>query len=128
MPNRWNLLLDSHILVWWLAESRHLSKIGRKSIEDAGLVCVSAATIWEISIKAASGKLEIRGDLEAHLDLNHFRSLPITVAHALAAARLPKHHTDPFDRMLVAQASMESLRLLTADERLTQYGPHVILV
>lgn len=89
---------------------------------------VSAATVWEISIKVARGKLRVQGDLEEHLRINRFHPLPVTVAHALAAGALPRHHGDPFDRMLVAQAVIESLTLVTADKRQAAYEVPVILV
>jgi PIN domain nuclease of toxin-antitoxin system len=117
-----NLLLDTHILLWWLSKSRRLSRSAEKAICDCEQVYVSAATAWEIGIKAAAGKLEFHGDLQDQLRLNGFSALHVTVAHALKAAQLPLHHRDPFDRMLVAQASLESLTLLTNDERLKAYG------
>ena len=121
------LLLDANVLLWWLSESSRLSKSAREAIIASDLTYVSAATAWEIAIKVALGKLEFRGEMEAQLTLNHFRPLPVTVAHAVTAARLPRHHADPFDRMLVAQASLESLVLLTSDERLAAYGVAVLM-
>lgn len=89
---------------------------------------VSAASIWELSIKIAKGNLTIQGDLEHHLAATGFDSLPVTMPHALAAAKLPKHHGDPFDRMLVAQAASEGLTLVTADREQAKYGVDVILL
>jgi PIN domain nuclease of toxin-antitoxin system len=122
-----NLLLDTHILLWWLGASANLSRKAREAVAASDLVYVSAASIWEISIKLALGKLRIHGDLLEHLTRNNFRHLPVTVPHALAAGKLPRHHGDPFDRMLVAQASVESLTLLTADEQQAAYDVPVIL-
>jgi PIN domain nuclease of toxin-antitoxin system len=122
-----NLLLDTHVLLWWLAASERLSRRARQTIIESARVYVSAASIWEISIKVARGRLLVHGDLEAHLATNHFVALPVTVAHAIAAGSLPCHHGDPFDRMLIAQASIESLTLLTADERQAAYDVPVIL-
>ena len=122
-----NLLLDTHVLLWWLAASERLSQRARHAIVESDQVYVSAASIWEISIKVARGRLLVHGDLEKHLETNRFIALPVTVAHAIAAGRLPRHHGDPFDRMLVAQASIESLTLLTSDERQAAYGVPVIL-
>lgn len=83
---------------------------------------VSAATAWEIAIKQSIGKLEAPSDLEDQLELNRFQSLPITVAHTYAAGFLPRHHDDPFDRMLVAQAAAEGLTIVTRDPRIERYG------
>jgi PIN domain nuclease of toxin-antitoxin system len=87
---------------------------------------VSAATVWEIAIKVAARKLEFRGDMEEQLALNNFHPLPIAIIHALWAANLPRHHADPFDRMLIAQASFESLTLVTADPHLAVYGVPIL--
>ena len=83
---------------------------------------MSAATVWEISIKRTLGKLEVPSDLLSQLELNRFQPLSITMSHAYAAGTLPRHHDDPFDRMLVAQAIKESLVLLTADPRIGLYS------
>jgi PIN domain nuclease of toxin-antitoxin system len=123
------LLLDTHILLWWLASSRSLSKMAHDLIADgAQRIVVSAATAWEMAIKKAAGKLEAPGDLEAALHANRFEMLPITVRHATAAGELPPHHADPFDRMLVAQAEIEGMTLLTHDDRLAAYGRFVHVV
>jgi PIN domain nuclease of toxin-antitoxin system len=116
------LLLDTHILVWWLSASPWLAKNIRAAIAEASSVYVSAASAWELTMKSVSGKLEFSGDLEEQLTVNNFYSLPIKVVHAVLAARLPRYHTDPFGRMLIAQASFESLTLVTADLRLAAYG------
>jgi PIN domain nuclease of toxin-antitoxin system len=122
-----NVLLDTHILLWWLAKSRRLSRTAEDAILNCARAYVSAATAWEIAIKSAMGKLVFRGDLEDQMRLNGFLPLPITVAHAVAAGRLPPHHRDPFDRMLVAQASLDSLTLLTSDARMKSYNVAVVL-
>jgi PIN domain nuclease of toxin-antitoxin system len=95
---------------------------------SADRVLVSAASIWELSIKIAKGNLVIDGDLEKHLSATRFEALPVTMSHAMAAARLPRHHGDPFDRMLVAQAAAERLTLVTADDQQTKYGVSVMLL
>jgi PIN domain nuclease of toxin-antitoxin system len=123
-----NLLLDTHILLWWLADSRRLSKKARTTIQDAGIVWVSAVSAWEIETKRARGLLEAPDDLEPTLRGLDLKPLSLTMAHAVAAARLPLHHRDPFDRMLVAQATAESLTLMTADSHLRQYGIHTLIV
>jgi PIN domain nuclease of toxin-antitoxin system len=121
------LLLDTNILLWWLEDSPRLPKRPRQLINRGGKVLVSAATVWEIAIKKALGKLEAPNSLEEALAESSFLELPITARHAESAAALPRHHDDPFDRMLVAQAQLEGLKLLTSDERLRAYGPSVLL-
>lgn len=122
-------LLDTHLLLWWLADDPKLSRPARDIIgKGSHGVYVSAATAWEISIKRSIGKLKAPDDLENALSTNHFQALPITLHHALIAGHLPRHHEDPFDRMLVAQAQFEGLTLLTHDRRLKPYGRFVALV
>jgi PIN domain nuclease of toxin-antitoxin system len=116
------LLLDTHVLLWWLDDDARLDTSAADAIAVADIVVVSAASAWEIAIKQAIGKLSGPGDLTAELATNGFTELPVTVAHALAAGVLPAHHSDPFDRMLVAQARLEGLTLVTRDERLADYG------
>ena len=123
-----NLLLDTHILLWWLADSPRLPLKARKAVHDAELVCVSAVSAWEIEIKKARGLLDAPGNLEATLRARDLQAVPLTVAHAVAAARLQMHHRDPFDRMLIAQASLESLTLLTADPEQAAYDVPMIMV
>ena len=120
------LLLDTHILLWWLAESPKISKTARARIADAEIVYVSAASAWEMAIKTAVGKLKAPDDLEEQLQRHNLEQLPVSVSHALAVAKLPRHHSDPFDRMLVAQASFESLTLVTADPQLAVYGVPIL--
>ena len=121
------LLLDSHIFLWALMGDARLKALIRRAILDADEVYVSAASIWELGIKAASGKLRMPKELVEQARDSGYLSLPVTAAHAIAAAELPLHHRDPFDRMLVAQASLESLTLLTADPRLKLYGGRIML-
>jgi PIN domain nuclease of toxin-antitoxin system len=123
-----NLLLDTNVLLWWLADSRRLGGDARKMITSSPIVYVSAATTWEIEIKRALGKLSAPEALEEELSANHFVPLAVTVAHSIAAAKLPRHHDDPFDRMLIAQARAESLILITSDLRLQDYDARVQLV
>jgi PIN domain nuclease of toxin-antitoxin system len=85
-------------------------------------VVVSVAAVWEIAIKRALGKLDAPDDLEAQLAKHDFSTLPISVRHALAAGALKRHHNDPFDRMLIAQAMLEGLTIVTRDSRFGQYG------
>jgi PIN domain nuclease of toxin-antitoxin system len=116
------LLLDTHALLWWLADEG-LTEQARDAIADpANLVILSAASAWEISIKKALGKLSAPDDLEQQAEESGFSPLPITIAHALAAGRLPRHHDDPFDRMLIAQAFAEGLTIVTHDKRFADYN------
>ena len=118
--------MDTHILLWWLSDDPSLPKAARELIaKESTLAFVSAATAWEIAIKTAAGKLHAPSDLEGALAASQFEVLPITIPHALAAGKLPRHHEDPFDRMLVAQAALERMRLLTHDRRLGMYGDFV---
>lgn len=118
-----NLLLDTQPLLWWLDDSPELSPRARSLITDGrNPVFVSAATVWEIRIKEALGKLEIPPDLRQALDQQPFEPLPITETHAHGIADLPMHHRDPFDRMLVAQAKCEGLTLVSREAHLREYG------
>jgi PIN domain nuclease of toxin-antitoxin system len=117
------LLLDTHALLWWLADDPRLAADARAAVASPeSLVSVSAASAWELSIKEALGRVRLPDDLEEQLERSAFSPLPITVAHALRAGGLPLHHADPFDRMLVAQAQLEGLTLVTRDPRIAAYG------
>ena len=118
------LLLDTHVLLWWLADDRKLGKGAREIIANpSNDVHVSAATVWEAAIKAGLRRLEIEiDDLEDAVVRNGFRPLPIAFQHAVTAGRLPPVHRDPFDRMLIAQASVEELRVLSHDRIFERYG------
>lgn len=123
------VLLDTHVFLWAVAASRRLSAGTRALIADADEVNVSAASIWEIAIKAGLGR--IKGDpkdLVDAIERSGFVELPVTAIHAASVARLPQHHRDPFDRLLVAQAMAEPLVLLTADEALLPYSELVRLI
>jgi PIN domain nuclease of toxin-antitoxin system len=121
-----NLLLDSHIVLWWLSDDERLTHKARRLVERADEVFVSAATTWELAVKASLGKLRMpEGFLEV-VEAQGFSHLPITPVHAMAVQNLPWHHRDPFDRILLAQAIVEGLRLLSVDEALTSYGTFVI--
>lgn len=117
------LLLDTHVLLWALVDDERLGRDARARIEDdRALVYVSAASLWEASIKAAAGRLALRGvDLVAHVRDAGFVELPVTGEHGWVAGQLPIHHRDPFDRLLVAQARAERLLLATADSALGAY-------
>jgi len=120
-------LADTHVLLWWLAEDPRLSDLARETIA-AGAVRVyfSATSVWEAEIKAAIGKLVVSGALIEALEADHFVELGITARHAREAGRLPPLHRDPFDRMIVAQARLEGLAVLTADRSIAQYDVPVL--
>lgn len=116
------LLLDTHVLLWWLDDPSRLSDAARSAIRrPSNLVYISAATVWEIEIKRASGKLEAPEDLGRVLTQNRFFELPITTRHAQVAASLPDFHRDPFDRMLIAQARIIRAYLATRDAQIERY-------
>ena len=115
-------LLDAHAYLWWLADDQSLGREAQSAIADPGtLVYVSAATIWEIAIKSVLGKLRVDGDLVQEIEDNDFLELPITSRHAQQAGNLPRHHDDPFDRMLIAQAKAEDLVCVTRDPAFELY-------
>lgn len=122
------LLLDTHAFLWWLTDDRRLGAKAREAIADPGsMVHVSAASCWEMAIKASLGRLSLgRSDLATEIPANGFVELPITARHALRAGGLPKHHEDPFDRMLVGQALLEELVLVTHDRALARYGLSIL--
>lgn len=122
-----NLLLDTHVFLWWLDNPRQLSSEARAAIGDGrNTVYVSAASIWEMMIKKALGKLDAPDDVEAAMTANRFLSLPLTMAHAIAVKSLPLHHRDPFDRMLIAQARHEGFRFVSRDSYVLRYDvPHI---
>lgn len=122
-----NFLLDTHVLLWWLDDNSDLSEKARSVITDGEhLVFVSAATIWEIRIKEALGKLKIPRNFQKVLRDQPFEMLDITTDHAHAVGALPDHHRDPFDRMLVAQAKTEGLSLVTRDRHLKNYNIPIV--
>ena len=120
------LLLDTHVFLWWRADDRRLGSTARAAIAEADVVFVSAATAWEAGIKAALGRLRFPDTIEAGVEDSGFEKLSITLAHAERAARLPKHHADPFDRMLVAQAEIEDLTIVTNDRALAAYASEIV--
>jgi PIN domain nuclease of toxin-antitoxin system len=122
------ILLDTHLLLWALSSPSKLSKRARQRI-DSGEVFASAASIWEISIKCALGKLEADpAEILAGIEPAGFNHLPIAGEHAAEVVKLPAIHKDPFDRLLVAQARVEPMILLTNDEALGSYGEFVEVV
>ena len=121
------LLLDTHALLWWLADDARLGVRARQAIrKPTNLVFVSAATAWEIAVKRALGRLVAPGDIEEWLVASDFRPLPIQISEAVASAELPLHHRDPFDRLLVAQAQIGGMTIVTSDEDIARYGVSVL--
>lgn len=121
------LLLDTHILLWWMADSRKLGREAKHLIADPGnVIFVSVASLWELWLKESLGKLELGPEFEERLSAEEFEFLPILREHAREAARLPWIHRDPFDRMLIAQAKSLGLRLLSSDRISARYGDVVL--
>lgn len=121
------LLLDTHAFLWWLSDDPRLGPKAREAIaKPENFVFVSAASVWEIAVKRASGKLVAPGDIAEWIEQSSFGDLPIEVEHANASAELPGHHNDPFDRLLIAQAQLEGLTLLARDDRIDKYGVNVL--
>ncbi|HUF90162.1 MAG TPA: type II toxin-antitoxin system VapC family toxin [Gemmatimonadota bacterium] len=119
------LLLDTHVLIWWDA-GRNFAAKAMAAIRDADQVYVSAASAWEIAIKASLGRIETDRRLEEVVTRSGFEELPIRIRHAQAVATLPPHHRDPFDRMLAAQATVEGLVLVTHDGAFRRYDVEVL--
>jgi PIN domain nuclease of toxin-antitoxin system len=116
------LLLDSHALLWWLDEDPRLGPAASSAITDPTTeVHVSSVSIAELTIKIGLGKLTVNGDLVEHVVANDFIELPLAMAHASALQELPLVHRDPFDRLLIAQARVEGLTLVTADRMMSDY-------
>jgi PIN domain nuclease of toxin-antitoxin system len=123
------LLLDTHIFLWAVAGSPLLKPPVRRLIESADEVYVSAASIWEVAIKARLGKIVADPhELTAAIEASGFLELPVSARHAADVAKLVPHHNDPFDRLLIAQALAEPLKLVTVDEVLAKYSDVVVLV
>lgn len=122
------MLLDTHILLWWLNDSSELPVVARRAIRDVtSEVFVSVATAWEIAIKKSLGKLDFpTARMSEILVEAGFLTLSIHLDHAIEAARLPLHHGDPFDRMLVAQAQREGLTIVTVDPMIRRYAVAVL--
>ncbi|MGD0520587.1 MAG: type II toxin-antitoxin system VapC family toxin [Terracidiphilus sp.] len=123
------LLLDTHIFCWSFYEPQRIPREIRELMNGAEEIFVSSASIWEVAIKVRLGKMNADPqELFDQIKANGFQELPVWSRHALLVADLPLHHTDPFDRLLLAQAISEPLHLLTADPQLKQYSELVIQV
>lgn len=122
------LLLDTHALIWWLDDDKRLSKPARDAIAKAETPLVGTGTVIELAIKASLGKLDLPDDWDARVEAQGFRVLGVTYAHARKLQALPfvtvrgSKHRDPFDRLLVAQALVESVPVVTRDEAVTVHG------
>lgn len=121
-----SLLLDTHVVLWWLNDDPELPDEIKNRLDHEPDVHISAATIWEVAIKQALGKITGPADLPERIRDSGFRELPIGFAHAMMAGRLPRIHRDPFDRMLVAQAHCEGLTLVTRDHHCQQYDVPIL--
>jgi PIN domain nuclease of toxin-antitoxin system len=126
-----NFLLDTHVFLWWITDDPRLSPRAHRLIADGrNRIFLSAASGWEIAIKARLGRLELPDDPERfilnQLAVNAIDVLPVQMSHALHVYKLPDHDRDPFDRLLIAQAQLEKLRILTADAQFSKYAVEVI--
>jgi PIN domain nuclease of toxin-antitoxin system len=122
------LLLDTHVVLWWLGDSPELSGEVKDLLDTEPAVFLSAVSPWEIAIKQSLGKLPGPDDLAERVRDSQFSTLPITAGHGVRAGRLPLHHRDPFDRVLIAQAQTEGLTVVTRDAQFTKYDVPVLSV
>lgn len=125
------ILLDTHAFLWWNTEDPQLSSRAKETIADGqNQVFLSAASVWEISIKTAKGKLVLpevpSSYILSRMALYRFKALPVQISHAAQVYDLPRHHDDPFDRLLVAQSQVESIPLISADPEIRKYEVEVI--
>jgi PIN domain nuclease of toxin-antitoxin system len=116
------LLLDTHVILWWQRDDRRLNRAARRAIAQADIVWVSAVSGWEVAIKSALGRVRLSEPFSVLLEADDFTELPLTLAHAARLAELDTHHSDPFDRMLIAQALVERASLVSHDRALSPYG------
>jgi PIN domain nuclease of toxin-antitoxin system len=123
-----SLLLDTHVVLWWLTDARELSDDPKQQLDDEPAVHLSPATVWEITIKQSIGKLTDPENLPEIVIDAGFRLLPITAEHPIVAGRLPLLHRDPFDRMLIVQARCEGLTLVTRDPQIRRYDVALLQV
>jgi PIN domain nuclease of toxin-antitoxin system len=123
-----SLLLDTHIALWAITGDATLDEQFLDRLRHDPDIFLSPVSLWEITIKQATGKLAGPADLAERVRDMGFRELPVTYAHAIAAGRLPPHHRDPFDRMLVAQAAIEGLTLVSRDESIARYDVDILKV
>jgi PIN domain nuclease of toxin-antitoxin system len=122
------LLLDTHVVLWWRLNSSRLTRPVRQRIATADVVWVSAASGWEAAIKQGLGKLHLADSFLWMIEDSDFDELPVTLRHAEQVATLPNHHSDPFDRMLVAQARVEGASIVTHDPQFERYDVRVVRI
>lgn len=120
------LLLDTHAAFWWQSEHPKLGREARRAIATADIVWVSAASAWEAAVKATSGKLRLREPIAVTLVADDFTELPVSLRHSEEFGRLPRHHKDPFDRLLIAQARVEGATIVTHNRKFEAYGVPII--
>ena len=121
-----NLLLDTHVVLWWRQNSSRIGSEARGAIAKADRVFVSAASAWEVAIKVAIGRLRLKDPFAELVQQGGFEELPISFHHAEQGRSLPLHHTDPFDRMLIAQSMINGLIIVTPDEAIERYAVRVL--
>jgi PIN domain nuclease of toxin-antitoxin system len=120
------VLLDTHVVLWWVDDDRRLGREARRAIATADFVWVSAASGWEVATKVAKRHLRLSEPLQVTVSADSFTELPFTLRHAAELQRLPFHHRDPFDRILVAQARVEGATIVSHDRDLEPYGVPMI--
>ena len=120
------LLLDSHAIIWWVRDDRRLGREARRAIAGADVVWVSTASGWELAMKMAKGRLRMAEPLRATIIADRFTELPLTLRHTEELERLPVHHGDPHDRLLIAQARVEGATIVTHDRAFEAYGTPII--
>jgi PIN domain nuclease of toxin-antitoxin system len=122
------LLLDTHVVLWWRSDSAKLTRTVRRAIASADVVLVSAASGWEVALKLGVGKLRLGDSFAWMVSDSKFTELPVALTHTEQLTALPKHHRDPFDRMLIAQAQVEGATLVTHDRQFKPYDVPVVWV
>lgn len=122
------LLLDTHVVLWWRTDSRRLGRSVRRAIATADIVWVSAVSGWEVAIKQRLGKLHLADSFASMVQASDFLELPVRLRHAEQLVTLAPHHTDPFDRMLIAQAQLEGASVVTHDRQFEPYGISIVWI
>lgn len=122
------LLLDTHVVLWWREDSARLTSTSRRTVASAEVVLVSAASGWEVALKISAGKLKLAHSFAWMVDDSGFTELAVALTHTEQLATLPRHHRDPFDRMLIAQAQVEGATLVTHDRRFESYDVPLVWV